>query len=304
MKSYKRNCSNCGQEKIYYNKSNYNRDVRNSSVCNKCSKLVYKNTNFSRNCPNPTNSKICKEIIYYSSEKNLELADNKNSICYSCSQLGMLPKDSVYFIDCKNPDSNKNCLGKIFYKTKFGYERAIKNNKLLCRKCCNSGSKYSDIERTHQREARLKFLESVFHILSYNKNSIHVLDFISNSIHSFIQHAENNGEYRINGYSLDGYIKNLNIPIEFDENNHHYRHGKLLEKDLIRQSRISEKLKCKYFLRIRIKKNGYILDIYRNQEIINSFYFECNETYQGVLIDNFEILLRDCNISRYNVKCD
>jgi len=89
-------------------------------------------------------------------------------------------------------------------------------------------------------------------IPAFNKNSCLLFDKISNSNDIFIQHAMNGGEYFIKelGYWLDGYDKNNNVVYEFDEKRHFDIDGNLLEKDIIRQSEIVKKLKCKF---IRIK---------------------------------------------------
>ena len=52
-------------------------------------------------------------------------------------------------------------------------------------------------------------------------------------------------QYRVSGYKLDGYCKELNLAIEVDE----LHHNKQIEKDKIRQQNIENILGCK-FLRI------------------------------------------------------
>ena len=53
-------------------------------------------------------------------------------------------------------------------------------------------------------------------------------------------------QHKVAGYFLDGYVKELNIAIEFDEQ---YVHSncKQLKKDLIKEVAIIEKLECKFF---------------------------------------------------------
>ena len=67
------------------------------------------------------------------------------------------------------------------------------------------------------------------------------------------QHAENGGEFHIKelGYWVDGYDKDKNVVIEYDEL-YHYKNGSLRERDIKRQCEIEEHLECKF---IRIKYN-------------------------------------------------
>lgn len=116
--------------------------------------------------------------------------------------------------------------------------------------------KFSDITR---RKLRLKHIERIEiayfngHQITpiYNKKSIGIIDKygLENGFH--FQHAENGGEFSIKelGYWVDGYDKNKNVVIEFDEK----YHNKQIEKDNKRQNEIIEYLKCDF---IRINENG------------------------------------------------
>lgn len=61
-------------------------------------------------------------------------------------------------------------------------------------------------------------------------------------------------QYQIDSFFLDGYIAELNLPIEIDEKEH-FINGKLCERDMQRQKYIQKKLNCK-FMRIRDFGNG------------------------------------------------
>lgn len=73
------------------------------------------------------------------------------------------------------------------------------------------------------------------------------------------------------GYYLDGYVKELNLVIEFDEP-FHYIDGKLTERDVKRQDDIINKLQCKFF---RIKQFNWINT---KGQIINQFKELINES--------------------------
>jgi len=63
-------------------------------------------------------------------------------------------------------------------------------------------------------------------------------------------------QYLICGYSVDGYIPEINLCIEVDES----YHKKIIKKDIIRQKNIEKELKCK-FLRIKDKTAEKVISI-------------------------------------------
>jgi hypothetical protein len=86
---------------------------------------------------------------------------------------------------------------------------------------------------------------------AYNSKSIPFIEKYSNEHGYKIQHAENGGEFHIKelGYWVDGYDKEKNVVIEYDENYHNRQ--KL--KDVVRQNEIINYLKCTF---IRLNENG------------------------------------------------
>jgi hypothetical protein len=93
----------------------------------------------------------------------------------------------------------------------------------------------------------------------YNKKSIYHIEKYGNENGYMFQHAENGGEFAIKklGYWVDGYDKNKNVVIEFDEK----YHNKQILKDNKRQNEIIEYLKCDF---IRLNEDG--------REILNLKY--------------------------------
>jgi hypothetical protein len=53
-------------------------------------------------------------------------------------------------------------------------------------------------------------------------------------------------QHYVKGYVLDGYIPELNVAIEVDENHHFTSKGKLRIEDIIRQQKIQSLLKCRF----------------------------------------------------------
>ena len=60
---------------------------------------------------------------------------------------------------------------------------------------------------------------------------------------------ENGGEFKICGYFVDGYDKDLNIVFEYDEPKHYIdiENNLLKDKDIQRQNIIINKLNCSFW---------------------------------------------------------
>ena len=117
------------------------------------------------------------------------------------------------------------------------------------------------IGRKFSTEHRAKIgLKSRLHLIGrieniktfYNKRGCDHFDRIMQETNSFIQHAENGGEFYVKelGYWLDGYDAINNIAYEWDERQHFDKLGNLKNKDVKRQNEITNLLKC-IFVRIK-----------------------------------------------------
>jgi len=82
---------------------------------------------------------------------------------------------------------------------------------------------------------------------SYNPKACEYLNKLNEKFGWNLQHAENGGEIELYGYFVDGYDKERNIIIEYDECNHNRPNRK--EKDIIRQNNLIEKINPTLFLR-------------------------------------------------------
>lgn len=128
-----------------------------------------------------------------------------------------------------------------------------------CRKCPEP--KKTHLGKTHSPESKLKMRVSTLSYLTktkgqviprYNHSSIPIIEAKAKELGiTDLQHAENGGEYHIKelGYWVDGYSKEHNIVIEYDEKHHFDKNGNLKEADLNRQSEIQNFLNCE-FIRI------------------------------------------------------
>ena len=131
----------------------------------------------------------------------------------------------------------------------------------MCRYCPiergnRSGTTMSDVTRQKCRVSALKSIAKQKGQLMprYNVESISIIEEYGKDHGYNFQHAENGGEFHIKelGYFVDGYDVKLNVVLEIDEP-HHFKHGKLRERDIIRQREIEDFLKCK-FIRIKYEK--------------------------------------------------
>ena len=115
------------------------------------------------------------------------------------------------------------------------------------------GRKHTDDSKLKMRTSAINRISEVHFnggqvIPNYNPSSIPIIEQKANELGiTDLQHAENGGEFYIKelGYWVDGYSKEKNIVIEYDEP-HHKRQ---VEADQRRQKKITEHLNCE-FIRI------------------------------------------------------
>ena len=95
-------------------------------------------------------------------------------------------------------------------------------------------------------------LQGQGYVPSYNPEACKIIEEYGRKHGYNFQHAENGSEFHIKelGYWVDGYDKEKNVVIEYDESKH-YINGELREKDVIRQKEIEKYLGCQF---IRIKE--------------------------------------------------
>ena len=174
-----------------------------------------------------TNKKTTEDFIKQSIEINGDKYD------YSlCNYIGN--KKKVKLI-CKEHDFTFETTALSHLKGKYS-----------CPLCNNRNHRLNKIKMANENKLSNYQISPL-----YNKKACKLFDDICEKENIHIQHAMNGGEYYIKelGYWLDGYDEMNNIAYEYDEK-HHFKNGKLKEKDINRQNEISNYLKCKF---IRIK---------------------------------------------------
>lgn len=114
-----------------------------------------------------------------------------------------------------------------------------------------SGKKHSNETKEKMRNSTIEYLKTMNNFTGprYNVSSISFIDDLNKRYNWNLQHAENGGEFRVAGYFIDGYDKELNIAFEYDEPVHYIDvdNNILTDKDIERQSIIIETLGCEFY---------------------------------------------------------
>lgn len=157
------------------------------------------------------------------------------------------------------------CNNPLHYSTKYSAIYAEQKNR-KCKSCASKGKENHFHGVIYKRtpemnmSSRLRAIERIKKLKgqkspNYNPTSIQNLELKAKELKiKDLQHAENGGEYFIEklGYWVDGYSKEKNIVLEYDEKHHFDKNGEYIKKDLIRQKQIEDFLNCKF---IRIKQS-------------------------------------------------
>ena len=100
------------------------------------------------------------------------------------------------------------------------------------------GKHHSDETKLKLRKSRCKWIKQHYGGPQYNPKACKYLDKLNKEKGWDLQHALNGGEYSFLGYFVDGYDKDKNIIVEYDEPKHYTINDTLKEKDLKRQNNI------------------------------------------------------------------
>ena len=241
-KKWKRNCPKCGKELHCSSKKYLNHCNKHNTLCYACafsipkSELHRKNLSLSLIGKKLSKERIEKIKIGYnnlSEEKKLE----------------------------KSKKISKSCKGKL--SGRKGKQNSIESNlkrrtatfnwsdefkrKIIER---NKNRKISDETRRKMRLARIRYIEKVRFFGGritprFNIKACEYFDNLNKERRWNLQHALNGGEHYVKelGYWLDGYDKEKNIVVEYDEN----YHNRNKDKDARRMNEIKLHLNCKFF---------------------------------------------------------
>jgi hypothetical protein len=259
-KIWKRNCPKCDKELYYSSKGHLDYATNISSHCRYC-KEYKKNTLFYRKCPK------CGNFIYYNTENTLQKSYKKNSLCRPCSKTGELsPVLGTKQSEEVKQRKNKKLRGQkrsVESIRKYSLSKIGKNNPQF------GIHNLKSVE--HKRKIRLSCIKKLQEKLQFNNKLISpafnldackLIDEYGKKNGYNFQHALNGGEYHIKklGYWLDGYDKEKNVVIEYNENNHWHR--KNTKKDENRRLEIIDFLKCRFILVVEKPGNTHVISEY------------------------------------------
>ena len=188
---------------------------------------------YKRNCPN------CNELQIFTTYVGLWHARTKNSVCRSCAKS---KKNHPMWGMPHSKEHRK--------KTSLTLKNHLVSNETKKRMSINHadvvGKHNPMYGRHHSEETKKKIRESITGkiIPGFNPVACQIIDEYGKKYGYNFQHALNGGEFKVVGYSVDGYDKKNNIVIEYYEN----RHRRNWRKDLVRQRRIMKHLNCKFII--------------------------------------------------------
>jgi len=268
-KEWKRNCPKCGNVIEYNNKYALEKSINGEKWCFKCrclrrkKRISYERSSsdslFKKNCPK------CFKELYYKNKYNLEKSIKNNSLCDICEGV----KKFRNLTDEEKLIRNKKLSEKLsgINHPQWGkshtdeYKKHLKeinlgdNNPMYGKIGPNKGKKFSDSARHKLRISvinRLKKMGILFGqkgANNFNPRACEYIDNLNKEKGWNLQHALNGGEIEVCGYFVDGYDKDRNIVIEYDEKYHRYQK----EKDIKRMNEIKNHLQCKF-----LRYDGYI----------------------------------------------
>jgi hypothetical protein len=206
METHKKQCPSCGIDQVYKRRNDLLGAIRKNTKCIKCS-----NSEKARGKNNPMyGKKHSKETIQKIKEKR---------------------KEQVITDEIRKKMSESHI------------KRLSEHNHW-------NGKTHTDETRKKMRLSAIAYIDKINGQMfpKYNIESIPIIEEYGKQHGYNFQHAENGGEFYIEklGYWVDGYDKEKNVVIEFDEPQHKY-----YENDKQREEEIKNFLGCKF---IRIKK--------------------------------------------------
>lgn len=187
VKMWHRECPQCKnivyhkRRDVVYRKTELNRICRNCWIKNKTNVLE-------KNCPK------CNSIIKYSQYKTFWKACKDTVSCRSCSKKGNVSRKG---------------------------QKCSANHKLKL-SLAHTGKTISEQAKYNMRLSAIKRMSEngILSCRNYNPTACKYFDKLNKEKGWNLQHAMNGGEIECCGYFLDGYDKNKNIIVEYDEPRH------------------------------------------------------------------------------------
>jgi very-short-patch-repair endonuclease len=226
-KKWIRNCLKCNNIIEYSLKHNFNRAVKNNTLCKSCVKFGKNNPRHGKSNYNIWLEKYGKEIADKKEKNRNEKHGNT--------------------INGKNNPMYNNSAYNIWLK-KYGKEKADRKQNEANRKNSESnlGKKYNDIAKKNMRISAIKRIEKQKGQIMPNSNpkATQIIRAKAKEVGiTDLRDAETpGGEFQVCGYFVDGRSEEKNIVIEYYEG----FHKKQVERDERRKQEIINELGCKF----------------------------------------------------------
>lgn len=248
MEQFIRICLECNHEILYKSKQGFEKANQKNTLCKACNVKGDRNPFYGKHHTNEYKdyaSQNRKESGKYDGERNpmygksiydvwlkkygKEVADQKQKQADEKNRLSNLGVKNGFYGKVHNET----------LKNKFSKSRMGKNNP-------HYGKKHSENWKLVARERTIQRLKLETNgKIGYNPTSCQFLSKLNEENNWKLQHAENGGEIEICGFLLDGYDKERNIVVEYDEPLHDKPYRK--KKDIERMNIIINELKCQFY---------------------------------------------------------
>ncbi len=251
-----RTCPRCKKILTYSTKLAYRRSMLENKLCRSCCRCTggetpykLKERKHARRCPK------CGIELTYVYKYQCRRADQRGSLCFQCR--GKVSQQSLTSAQIEKQRIN----AKTFNLKQFaGFPKSDETRQRIAN--ANRGKKRSESVKTAIRLRRAEEI-ATFCGPRYNKTACEYFDWLNKWMSWDGKYATNGGEYYIKslGYWVDYYEPAHNIVIEWDEPRH-FLHGRLRDRDIVRQQRIIEELNCTFY---RIKQSTMELTLQHQQ---------------------------------------
>ena len=198
------------------------------------------NNKYTKICPS------CGCILSYSSKCNMIRSEKNKSLCSSCWQKGE-----------KNPNFGKHLTLEIkqkLSKSHMGNIVSDRTKQKISKKMCGENNHRYGKHNTEEHNQKLRIIianrikKYGTTAKNFNPKACEFIDKLNKEKGWNLQHVLNGGEYSFLGYFVDGYDKERNIIVEYDEPIHNSMSKK--KKDIIRQQNIIDFLNPNLFFAI------------------------------------------------------
>ncbi len=133
------------------------------------------------------------------------------------------------------------------YGKKWSLEKKLEHHRRFSGKnAIWYGRKHTEATKRKKREIMLNHVDRLGGV-GIGKKECQYLDSLSHKMGWHLRHAGNGGQFKVCGYSVDGYDEKLNIVVEYDEPRHYLPDGKLKPRDVKRMNEIKSELGCRFY---------------------------------------------------------